>query len=179
MRELTISIISLSSQEVSRQLDDLQSVYEAMYGMPRGSASGFDSMVTEHSRREGFRLCAAFDEKSDRLVGFAYGFTGYPGQPWRDSLASAMGPEAAKLWLIGHFEFAEFGVISRVRRRGIGTRLCRTLFSDLPHSRAVLTVREANEPARRFYEKRNWIVLHQGFFAQSGRGPYVVMGKVL
>ena len=176
---MTVTIISLSRPEVFGQLVAIQSVYEAMYAMPSGSADEYRPILIEHSQREGYRLCAALDQESDQIIGFGYGFTGGPGQTWRDDLAKAVGAEVAAEWLTGHFEFAEFGVIPSMRRQGIGTLLYEALFSRLRHDRAVLTVREENEPARGFYDKQEWEVLYEGFFAQSGRGPYIIMGKIL
>ena len=66
-----------------------------------------------------------------------------------------------------------------MRRRGVGTRLYRALFSDLPQERAILTVREENVPARQFYNKYEWEVIQEGLYSQSDRGSYFVMGKTL
>jgi ribosomal protein S18 acetylase RimI-like enzyme len=150
-----------------------------MYRLTPGGEAGFAAILTEHSQREGFRLCAAFDRESTQLVGFGYGFTGGPGQYWRDALAGAMGPEAAEQWLTGHFEFAEFGIVPTMQRRGIGTRVYASLFDGMPHRRAVLTVRTENQPARRFYERNGWEALYRDFFAPEGHGPYIIMGREL
>jgi ribosomal protein S18 acetylase RimI-like enzyme len=176
---MSIEMAILTPQAVSRRLAELQSVYEKMYAMPAGSGDGFCPFLVEHSQRKGFRLCAAVDEVHDQLVGFGYGFTGQPGQVWRDSMAKAVGAEMAAKWLTGHFEFAEFGVIPSLRRRGIGTRLYDAVFCGLPHRTAVLTVREENVPATAFYDRFGWQALYQGFFSQSGRGPYTIFGKIL
>lgn len=176
---MMVTIVDLTPIEVSARLVDLQSVYEAMYAMPPGSGDEFGPVLLEHSQREGFRLCAANDQEADHIVGFGYGFTGCPGQPWRDSLAKAIGGKVAGEWLTGHFEFAEFGVVPSMRRRAIGTRLYEALFRGLPHERAILTVREENLPAIGFYNKQGWEIIYQGFFTESGRGPYTLMGKTL
>jgi ribosomal protein S18 acetylase RimI-like enzyme len=176
---MRVTTIDLSPQEVFKKIADLQSIYEAMYAIPAGGGEGFVPFLIEHSQREGFQLCAAIDRDSGQMIGFGYGFTGYQGQTWRDSLAEAVGVEMAASWLTGHFEFAEFGVIPTRRRYGIGTQLYKALFSGLPQERAILTVREENEPARRFYDKQRWQVLYEGFFTQTGRGPYIIMGKIL
>jgi ribosomal protein S18 acetylase RimI-like enzyme len=176
---MTVIIEQLSLQEVVDRVTELQTVYEAMYGLPPRSGDGFVPFLLEHSRRVGFRLCISYDLYRALCVGFGYGFTGLPGQPWRDELAEAVGAQLATEWLTGHFEFAEFGVIPSVRRHGIGTRLYGALFGGLPHERAILTVREENLPARRFYQRHQWRAVYDGFFSRSGRGPYIVMGKML
>ena len=174
---MTIDVVDLSPGEVTVRLADMVAVCEAMYKLAPGSEAGFATILTEHSQREGFRLCAAFDRESARLVGFGYGFTGWPGQSWRDALAGAMGPEAGAQWLTGHFEFAEFGVVPPMKRRGIGTRIYESLFNGLPHRRAILTVRMENQPARRFYERQGWLALYHDFFAPEGHGPYIIMDR--
>ena len=174
---MTMDVVDLSPGKVAVRLADFVSVYEAMYKLAPGTEAGFATILTEHSQREGFRLCAALDWEGARLVGFGYGFTGWPGQSWRDALAGAMGPEAAARWLTGHFEFAEFGIVPPMQRRGIGTRIYESLFNGLPHGRAILTVRTENQPARRFYELQGWVALYHDFFAPEGHGPYIIMGR--
>ena len=105
---MRVTIIELPPQEVSRQMVALQAVYEAIYAIPAGGGDGFAPVLIAHSQREGFRLCTAVDQEGEQIVGFGYGFTGLPGQTWRDSLAEAVGLEMAAEWLTGHFEFAEF-----------------------------------------------------------------------
>lgn len=176
---MTIDIIHLSPQDVAARHEGLAFAYEAVYSSPPGAGARFADMLMEQSRRDGFRLRAALDRADNGLVAFGYGFTGQPGQPWRDSLAAAMGAEVGGRWLRDYFEFAEFGVVPAWRRHGVSGRLYDSVFGDVPHRRAVLTVREGNEPARHFYERRGWVELHHGFFAPSGRGPYTVMGREL
>jgi ribosomal protein S18 acetylase RimI-like enzyme len=163
---------------VLRRQDDLVETCEAMYAIPRGEG-GFRPALAAHATRDGFRLCAASDTNDGRMLGFGYGFTGRPGQLWRDEMARAVPQHVADEWLDGHFEFAEFGVIPSARRRGIGTLLHAAVFDGLPHRRAVLTVREGNAPAIAFYKRHGWRTLHEGFVAAEGHGPYVIMGRLL
>ena len=176
---MSVSVAELSPSAVAARLDDVAQVYLEMFSLRPEVGPRFAAMLAEHAARQGFRICAALDGASGQLVGFGYGFTGQPGQPFRDALAAAMGPVAAEQWLTGHFEFAEFGVIPARRRQGIGGRLHDALFSGLPHRRAVLTMRTGQQPAREFYEGRGWVTLYHDFFAPSGSGPYVVMGHEL
>ena len=110
------------------------------------------------------------------MIGFAYGFTGMPGQDWRDMMAEAAGEEIAERWMIGHFEFAEFGVVPAARRQGVGTRLYHELFSGVANPHALLTVVTYNEPALEFYKRRGWELLLD-HFEVSGHGPYRIMLK--
>ncbi len=170
------TISTLVPQMVEAHIPQLLRAYRQIYGLPLDAGSGFAPMLTEHAQRVGFRLCVAYGAQGG-LVGFGYGFVGQPGQAWRDGLAAALGPTATAYWLSNYFEFAEFGVIPEARRRGVAGRLYDALFSALPFPRGVLTVRESNLPARRFYESRGWQPLHQDFYAPSGRGPYIIMGR--
>lgn len=176
---MRITIVQVNAPDVVDRAEQLVDVYRAMYALPSTSSLGFGQTLREHSGREGFRLCVAQESEGDALVGFGYGFTGQAGQAWRDSLALALDQPIRDQWLTDYFEFAEFGVIPAFQRQGIGGRLHDRLLADLPHPRSVLTVRTNNEPAKQFYRRRGWLILHEGFFSASGRGPYVVMGRTL
>ncbi len=169
----------VAADAVERHLADLMATYRAMYAMEPDEGHGYATELVRYSRREGFRLAAEFDTDAERVLGFGMGFTGLPGQMWRDRLVAAVAPEVADEWLTGHFEFAQFGVIPTARRRGVGTAIYDMLFTGLPHARAILTVIESNRPARAFYNARGWITLHRDFFSPSGLGPYRVMGRRL
>jgi GNAT superfamily N-acetyltransferase len=93
-----------------------------MAGREQEEGPRFAEGLTERAGRDEFRFCAASDDAIGTVVGFAYGFTGRPGQVWRDSMAAALGPEVAGEWLTGHCEFAEFGVVPAWRGWGSGAR---------------------------------------------------------
>ncbi len=173
---MSIAVITLTRHEVAAQLELLERVYLDMYSLSAEAGPPFADGLLERSQREGFKLCAAYDDQRGELVGLAYGFTGLPGQMWTDAMAEALEPTVAEEWLDRHFEFAEFGVMQARQGAGIGARLHDALFADLPQRRAVLTVRTRQQPARGFYERRGWITLHQDFYSTTGRGPYCIMG---
>ncbi len=129
---MDVLIKYLEPKQVSNQFVELLEVYEAMYDLDPGSGEVFGPLLSEHSQREGFQFHAAIDRDTGRVVGFAYRFTGRPGQTWRDRLAEVVGPKMATEWLSGHFEFAEFGVTPANRRCGIGVQLDEL---DWPHRR--------------------------------------------
>ena len=147
-----------------------------MFEVPTGEGGGFQDLLTAQSKMPDFGCVAAADRTTRQLVGMAYGFTGEPGQGWRDDMAKAMGPEMTARWLDGHFEFAEFGVVPSRHREGVGTEMYRALFAGLPHPNAVLTVRIGNKPAHAFYRHHGWHDLYTGFVSRAGHGPYVIMG---
>ncbi len=175
---ISARIVTINPAEIGHVSEALQRTYEAMYRIPPGGAGEVPAMLAGHAARPGFRL-RALQSDNDELLGLAYGFTGSPGQPWRDEMAAAVGDGLAREWLIDHFEFAEFGVVPGARRRGLGTRLYEAVFTDLPHVRAVLTVREDNAPALVFYARHSWRPLHHGFVPTAGHGPYAILGNLL
>ena len=89
-----------------------------------------------HAARTGFRLALARDHGA--LVGFAYGYTGEPGQWWTDNAAKVLHPDVASDWLGGHFELVSIGVDESARGAGVGRQLMAALTEGLGQSRWVL-----------------------------------------
>ncbi len=181
---MSVAIVAIPAHALTARLGDIAHAYTAVYAAPEAAGTRFATMLMDHATRDGFTLYAALDQPTGQFVGLAYGFTGLPGQPWRDALAAVTGEALARDWLTGHFEFAEFGIIPARRREGIGGRLHDALFRDVPQRRAVLTVRQGNHAARACYDRRGWAVLHDDFYTlpsynPPGRGPYTVMGREL
>lgn len=157
---MSVAIVTIPVHALPARLGDLAHVYTAMYALPDTAGTRFAALLTDHATRDGFTLCAALDDPTGQCVGLAYGFTGLPGQPWRDALAAVMGDDMARDWLTGYFEFAKFGIIPARRRAGIGGQLHEALFRDVPQYRAVLNVRQGNHAARALYDRRGWVTLH-------------------
>jgi ribosomal protein S18 acetylase RimI-like enzyme len=152
--------------------DELWPVYDLVFGDVDDRETWRRSVWDKHICRDGFRLARAYDEKRG-LVGFAYGYTGQPGQWWTDSVRQTLEPAVAEDWLGGHFELVSIGVAPAVRRGGTGRRLLRALVDDLPHDRLLLmTTSDETDPARALYASEGWEVLGPGV----GDGT-VVMGK--
>ena len=169
----------LTAAEITQRMPQLIATYEAMYRMEPGEGQGYAVELLRQSNLEAFRLAAAIEPETDAVIGFGMGFTGRPGQPWRDSLATVLDAALVDRWLDGHFEFSQFGVAPAFQRKGIGTVVYDTLFADLHNQLGVLTVIEHNEPALAFYQRRGRQVLHEHFYSTGGHGPYLVMGREL
>src|SRR3954470_16092936 len=114
-------------------------VYDSVFGDYSDCQTWQQFVWDKHSGREGFRLARAYDGGS--LVGFAYGYTGEPGQWWTDNVRPLLEPEVAESWLGGHFELVSIGVLPAARRRGIARGLMRVLLQDLSHHRLLLMTR--------------------------------------
>ena len=118
-----------------------------------------EDILPRHAVRDGFRFLAA-RTLPGRLVGFAYGYRGEPGQWWHDLVAAAMDDELRRRWLSpGHFELAELHVHPEFRRRRIATRLHDELLAGIPSRTAVLSTQVHNEPARALYAGKGWEIV--------------------
>jgi len=76
---------------------ELAAVYLSAFGAPgydedpaRAEAFAKEQLPL-HSQRDGFKFVAARSD-DDRIVGFAYGFTGQRGQWWSDRIAETAPP---------------------------------------------------------------------------------------
>jgi GNAT superfamily N-acetyltransferase len=156
--------------------EEVWSVYDAVFGDRPDLASWRRTTWDVHVARDGFRLArayAALDDGRERLVGFAYGFTGQHGQWWTDQAARFLDPEVAEEWLGGHFDLVSLGVLEEARRRGIGGGLLRALTDDLPQARwTLMTSADADDPARHLYAREGWQVIGPGL-----RDDQVTMGR--
>ena len=136
-------------------------VYDAVFGDQPDLATWRAEVWDRHVARAGFRLARARVE--DRVLGFAYGYTGEPGEWWTDRVALRLDPAVAAEWLGGHFELVSIGVLPHGRGRGLGTGLLRTLTAGLPHERWLLTTSvDADDPARHLYAREGWRVIGPG-----------------
>jgi ribosomal protein S18 acetylase RimI-like enzyme len=118
-----------------------------------------------------------------RLVGFAYGFHGAPGQWWHDLVhevvASKHGVPAADEWLGDSFEIAEVHVHPRHQGRGAGRAMMLRLTAGRPERTAVLSTMDADSRARRLYRGLGFDDLVAGFIFPGTDLPYAVMGAAL
>ncbi|MDO9457846.1 GNAT family N-acetyltransferase [Nocardioides sp.] len=147
-------------------------LYDAVFADHPDLASWREGVWDRHRVRDGFRLARA--HRDDELVGFAYGYTGEPGQWWTDQARGVLPPEVADRWVGGHFELVSVGVASSARGCGVGRELVRSLCRDLPHERLLLmTTADPADPARRLYDSEGWRVLGRGIGSAT-----VIMGRL-
>jgi ribosomal protein S18 acetylase RimI-like enzyme len=150
----------------------LWSVYASVFDDYANVETWYEKVWDTHRRRPGFRLACA--DAGDDIVGFAYGYTGRPGQWWTDNATRVLGPETASAWLGGHFEVVSVGVRPEARGRGIGRGLMQALTSELPHTKLLLmTTSDPSDPARRLYASDGWQVIGPGIGNDT-----VIMGKL-
>ena len=153
----------LAAPEALRVAPDLTDVFVSAFGAPgyveeRADAERFaGEQIPTHAARDDFKLVAARSDQ--KIVGFAYGFTGHRGQWWSDRIAAAISPELAEEWIGGHFEVVELAVAVEAQGHGLGTALMHALMADLPHRKALLTTYADDRPAPRLYRRMGWQVL--------------------
>lgn len=144
---VSVSPDSAVSEKCSRPV---WQAYESVFDDYSSYAIWLEGMCGPRCSRDGFRLARALD--GDDLVGFAWGYTGRRGQWWTDQARTVLDPEVADVWLNGHFELVSIEVVGRVRGRGTGRGLLRTLLGGLTHERFLLmTTPDETAPARRLY----------------------------
>lgn len=152
-----LTVDTLSSEEAASLRGDVLAIWSAAFGRVEDEAAWTVSPWDSHRNRAGYRLAIA--RERDRLLGFAWGYTGDRGQYWPDLIARELGDHLDE-WIGGHFEFVELAVLPEARRSGIGRRLHDALLSDLPHARALLATSDrADDPAVRLYSSRGWTSL--------------------
>jgi ribosomal protein S18 acetylase RimI-like enzyme len=152
--------ITLHSSLDGVPVEGLVEVYRGAFTAPGydetpDDVERFRTGLPRHAAREGFRLVVAASPDGG-ASGFAYGYTGQPGQWWTDRLLERIPHEIAERWVGGHFEFVELAVRPASQRRGIGRALHDALLDGLPHRRALLGTWPDDRPARRLYQRAGW-----------------------
>ncbi|KQR39792.1 GNAT family N-acetyltransferase [Microbacterium sp. Leaf159] len=163
-------VVTLAGPEAAGLESEVLEVWSDVFGAVADADDWRASIWERHRSRAGFRLVTA--REGDRLVGFAWGYTGERGQYWSDFISRELGPRVDE-WIGGHFEFVELAVIPDARGRGIGRALHDALLADLLHERALLsTSARADDPAVRLYSSSGWIPL------ATYQGDRQVMGRM-
>jgi GNAT superfamily N-acetyltransferase len=140
---------------------EVWSVYDAVFGDLPEIDSWRSTTWDLHVARKGFRLARARD--GERLVGFAYGYTGERGQWWTERVARVLEPDVAAEWLGGHFDLVILGVLEEARQRGVGGALLQEVTRGLPQPRwTLMTTADADDPARHLYAREGWQVIGPG-----------------
>ncbi|WP_246149106.1 GNAT family N-acetyltransferase [Nonomuraea turkmeniaca] len=118
-----------------------------------------------------------------RIVGFAYGFRGAPGQWWHDvvlrALAEQSGREVANAWLGYAFELAEIHVHPDYQGKGVGRAMIRTLCAGRRERTAVLSTHDQPTAARHLYASLGFTDLLTRFIFPGGYEEYAIAGRPL
>lgn len=176
--------LELSAGSAALLSREIVGVYAAAFAEPpylRGEPEmlAFTDSFDRHRAREGFRCIVARAGDHGPLVGFAYGFTGLPGQWWHDQVARRMSPDQQDRWLRGAFELTELAVLPSHQRLGIGGQLHDRLLTGLPHRTALLSTMQTETNAMALYRKRGWQLILSDFLFSGAVRLYVILGKDL
>lgn len=134
--------------------------------------------ITKHSTYSGFKGITYINE-SDKVVGFAYGYTSTPGQFYRQKLEEQFNKEEKKRWLSDCFEFVELAVDPISRQSGIGKQLHDSLLLQINHKTSLLTTSTDNAPAINLYKAKNWQTIKDNVVVIPSTKPQLIMGKVM
>jgi len=162
--------------------DEVVAAYAAVFGEPPVLAGASDvaayrASLPRHVRKPGFRACTA--RSSDgRLVGFAYGWEGGPGDWWWDIVAGAVNEDVRRHWFADCFVIAELLVLPTARRQGIGGALLDTLLAATERPAAVLSTRADAHDALAFYAARGWRRLLGDVRFPGSDASWVILGSI-
>jgi ribosomal protein S18 acetylase RimI-like enzyme len=152
-------------------------VHRAALGAGALSDEWARDRLPRHATRDDFVFLVA--RKDEKIIGFAYGYTGAYGQWWTEHVADALTVRQREVWLDPpHFEIVELHVRPSAQRHGVGSALLAQLLSRQPHDRAVLSTQLGSRKARSFYAKNGWEELASIDFG-PGYPPYLALGKRL
>lgn len=184
--------VLLDAARAVRHLDELVEVYAVAMRAPAAQLPGRRAIMSRHLEGPDFRCLAS--RRDGHIAGFAYGFTGRPGQWWYDvvrtALIAARGVTTADAWLDSSFEIGEVHVRPEYQGAGIG----RTLVSGLcataahgpampaigpPHRTAVLSTPDAPTRARRLYADLGFTDLLAAYRFPGTAEPFAVLGAAL
>lgn len=175
-------MIRVSPDDLLELEAEVAAVYAAVFGEPPTAAgpadvAAFRASLPRQVRKPGFRACTA--RSSDgRLVGFASGWEGGPGDWWWDRVAGAVNPEVRRRWFADCFIVAELAVRSDARRQGIGSSLLRTLLASTERPAAVLSTRADGDAALTFYATHGWRRLVTDLRFPGSDASWVVLGHL-
>ncbi|MFG1944623.1 GNAT family N-acetyltransferase [Nonomuraea sp. NPDC048826] len=172
--------------EFGERLDTVLDVYTSAMRPPAEQVAGRGSIMRNHATYPFFQCY--FAEWRDapegvKIVGFAYGFRGAPGQWWHDvvhrSLADRAGRDVADAWLGYAFELAEIHVHPDYQRKGIGRAMITTLCAGRPERTAVLSTHDRPTVARHLYAAMGFVDLLSRFVFPGGYEEYAIVGRRL
>jgi ribosomal protein S18 acetylase RimI-like enzyme len=178
-----VSITELGRPGFLASLDEQLAIYAAAMDAGSDEMPSRRAIMERHAGHPALRSLAAVEGESGRLVGFAYGFRGSPGQWWHDvvmsGISAASGRKTAQAWLADALEIAEVHVLPEFQARGIGRRMMLLLTAGREERTALLSTRDAATPARRLYRSLGFADLLTSFQFPGGGPPYAVMGAPL
>lgn len=179
---MSAGILAVGAGDLLALEDEVVEAYAAVFGPPPVSAdaadvSAYRASLPRHVRKTGFRACTA-RSTDGRLIGFAYGWEGGPGDWWWDIVAGAVNEDVRRHWFADCFVVAELVVLPEARRQGIGSTLLDALLEATERPAAVLSTRSDAEAALAFYAARGWRRLVNEIRFPGSDAPWVILGSI-
>ncbi|MFC4007647.1 GNAT family N-acetyltransferase [Nonomuraea purpurea] len=177
--------------EFIERLDTVIDIYTAAMNPPRDQITGRKTIMRNHGTYPHFQcyfaelrdISPATGRPEPRIVGFAYGFRGAPGQWWHDvvsrALTERLGQQAADAWLGYAFELAEIHVHPDHQGKGVGRAMIRTLCAGRGERSAVLSTHDQPTAARHLYASMGFTDLLTKFVFPGGYENYAIAGRPL
>ncbi|WP_221563179.1 GNAT family N-acetyltransferase [Alkalihalobacillus sp. TS-13] len=138
-------------------LDQVVDIYCRVHG---GEFDNTKERFERHATYEGYQGLVAVDE-NDKVHGFVYGYTSFPGQFYNGKLRAKMTEKQIEEWLTDCFEFVELAVDPEHHRKGIGKVLHDTILSSIPHQTAIFTTGVEMEAAKNLYLNNGWEIIQE------------------
>ncbi len=166
-----------SPADLRHNIEEAVKIYCAAMEYPAATGAQRKGYILVHTGREGFRGMGAYDE--GKVVGFAYGYTGAPGQWWHDEVTRGLAPAMGARWLHDAFELCELHVSPAHQGHGIGHELLVRLLDGCPQQTVVLSTPEGQSRAWRLYRRLGFVdVRRHHCFAGDDR-EFAVLGRRL
>jgi GNAT superfamily N-acetyltransferase len=179
-----VMYVPLANQQIETFRDRIVTIYRDAFSAPpyrkgEDEVVDFAQSLSQHVEREGFRMVAAWEDETDQIVGFAYGYANTPDQWWHAEVAKAVQPQIVAEWLTNSFRLVEIAVTPEDQGQGVGGLLHDHLLSGLPYQKAVLSTLAAETNAYWMYRKRGWEILLEDVLFPGVTRPYRIMGLEL
>ncbi|GAA0931458.1 GNAT family N-acetyltransferase [Nonomuraea longicatena] len=187
--------------EFAGRLDTVMAIYQAAMSPPPDQVDGRKGIMHNHAAYPRFQCYLAelrespvmrpgavevTDDRAEpapRIVGFAYGFHGTPGQWWHDvvyrAVAERSGTQEADAWLGDAFELAEIHVHPDFQGRGIGRAMIETLCAGRAERSALLSTHDRPTAARHLYGALGFTDLLSAYVFPGGHEQYAIVGRPL
>ena len=174
----------LSASQTRPLFSQLIDIYQAVFSGPPFHETlpdflNFSGRLSYHSKKAGFRCAVAWPEPGQPIVGFAYGYSGYPGSWFYDLVSTRLPRETVREYMSDYFEFAELALLPDWQDQGLGGQLHDTLLGELPQRTACLSTVQIETRASRLYRNRGWKTLVTNIDLPGTILKYQVMGKKL
>lgn len=173
-----MTVVTWSAADLRRHLDTALDIYCAAMGYPPTTGRQRKGYVVVHTQRAGFRATGALDD-TGAVIGFAYGYTGAPGQWWHDEVRRGLDDGMAERWLTDPFEVCELHVRPDQQGYGLGQELLTRLLDGCPHATVVLSTPEGESRAWRLYRRLGFADVRRSHRFAGDSRQFAVLGRTL